>query len=174
MISLIARGNTDNIENNNSLDRFDRQSLTAMLAQMEQMGKRISRALMTHPHKSTPPCPERVPATAEGEEAVNSQAARVEPEHAPPEPRAAEAGGKENLPSPAATEYVATGTQPDEEPKDIDLKPVTATIRDKSPDDVGLPNGLTREDSKIEDGDNATEPASDDKTAVEDQAMDVD
>lgn len=171
---MMARGNLDNV-NKQKLDQFDKQSLTAMLAQMEEMSIRIKGALQARSDdESTAPSMNGVPATpAKTVEATASKAAEVDskPDIVASNPPATLVSGKENLPSPAATECV-TSTQSEEISKGVDGDNVSA-INEKTPNDEGLPDGLTNE-VKTENEDTATEPASDDKTAVDEQAMEVD
>lgn len=171
MVSMIARGNLDNIDKK-KFDKFDTQSLTAMLAQVDQMRNRIQDAMHDRSGMPSAKAAGGAPASAQAAEAMDGEAAPVEPERVVSDPPVAAADGKENLPSPAATEYV-TSTQSDENTKGLDIDPVPGAIGDKAPTDVGLPDGLTNEKAD-NGGDTATEPASDDKTAVDDQAMEID
>jgi hypothetical protein len=169
---MIARGNLDNIDKK-KFDKFDTQSLTAMLAQVDQMRNRIQDAMHDRSGmRGGAKTADGAPASTQTAEAMDAEAAPVEPDRVASHPPVAAADGKENLPSPAATEYV-TSTQPDENTKGLDIDPVPAAIGDKPPTDVGLPDGLTNEKAD-NGGDTATEPTSDDKTAVDDQAMEID
>jgi hypothetical protein len=171
---MMARGNPSHVEKND-LNLADSQSLRAMLAQMELMSSRIKGLLLARTDEQSVSSPKDVPIAAEPvPEATNSQATEVDVEHTTIDKVSdVPADDKKNLPSPAATEDVTNSTQADEKPTDAD-RSLTESVEDVVDDPV-LPPSIKTESEMMDRLPNIEiDPPSDDKTAVEEQPMEVD
>lgn len=173
MISLIARGDPDRIEND-KLSQADQQSLRAMLAQMERTSSRIKSMLLANSavrSEGLPPLP------AEGvREAAISEATRAQPDGAMTGLPADGVDDMKDLPSPAASEDVAAGAEAKGKTnnKNINVAPVAATAEDRVSEEPVLPHGSVKEEAdNFSEGRVSIHLPSDGKSAVEEEAMDV-